>query len=46
MLVSIFFHLFAGGVVFRGADFRKKYTVGPRYWDIPVLVNTGTFLVY
>ena len=24
----------------------KKYTSGPRYWNIPVLVNTGTFLVY
>ena len=24
----------------------KKYTSGPRYWSIPVLVNTGTFLVY
>ena len=26
--------------------FRKKYTSGPRYWNVPVLVNTGTFLVY
>ena len=25
---------------------RKKYTSGPRYWNVPVLVNTGTFLVY
>ena len=25
---------------------RKKYTSGPRYWNISVLVNTGTFLVY
>ena len=24
----------------------KKHTSGPRYWDVPVLVNTGTFLVY
>ena len=24
----------------------KKYTSGPRYWNIPVLVNTGTFLAY
>ena len=24
----------------------EKYTSGPRYWDVPVLVNTGTFLVY
>ena len=24
----------------------KKYTSGPRYWNVPVLVNTGTFLVY
>ena len=24
----------------------KKYTSGPRYWNIPVLVNTGTFFVY
>ena len=24
----------------------KKYTWGPRYWNLPVLVNTGTFLVY
>ena len=24
----------------------KKYTSGPRYWNLPVLVNTGTFLVY
>ena len=24
----------------------EKYTSGPRYWNIPVLVNTGTFLVY
>ena len=23
-----------------------KYTSGPRYWNVPVLVNTGTFLVY
>ena len=26
--------------------FRKKYTSGPRYWNVPVLMNTGTFLVY
>ena len=25
---------------------RKKNTSGPRYWNVPVLVNTGTFLVY
>ena len=25
---------------------RKKYSSGPRYWNVPVLVNTGTFLVY
>ena len=25
---------------------RKKYTTGPRYWNIPVLVNTRPFLVY
>ena len=25
---------------------RKKYTSGPRYWNVPVLVNTGTFHVY
>ena len=34
---------------FRPCDFtlrRKKYTSGPRYWIVPVLVNTGTFLVY
>ena len=24
----------------------KKYTSSPRYWNIPVLVNTGTFLVF
>ena len=24
----------------------KKYTLGPRYWNVPVLVNTGKFLVY
>ena len=24
----------------------KRYTSGPRYWNVPVLVNTGTFLVY
>ena len=24
----------------------KKYTSGPRYWNVRVLVNTGTFLVY
>ena len=24
----------------------KKYTSGPRYWNVPVLVDTGTFLVY
>ena len=24
----------------------KKYTSGPRYWNVSVLVNTGTFLVY
>ena len=24
----------------------KKYTSGPRYWNVPALVNTGTFLVY
>ena len=27
-------------------NFWKKYTSGPRYWNVPVLVNTGTFLVY
>ena len=26
--------------------FWKKYTSGPRYWNVPVLVNTGTFLAY
>ena len=25
---------------------RKKYTSRPRYWNVPVLVYTGTFLVY
>ena len=25
---------------------RKKYTSGPRYWNVPVLTNTGTFKVY
>ena len=25
---------------------RKKYTSSPGYWNVPVLVNTGTFLVY
>ena len=25
---------------------RKKYTSGPRYWNVPISVNTGTFLVY
>ena len=25
---------------------RKKYTSGPRYWNVPVLVDTGTFHVY
>ena len=24
----------------------KKYTSGPRYWNVPVLVNTGTFMMY
>ena len=24
----------------------KKYTSGPRYCNVPVLVNTGAFLVY
>ena len=24
----------------------KKYTSGPRYWNVPVLVNTWTSLVY
>ena len=24
----------------------KKYTSGPRYWNVPVLVDTETFLVY
>ena len=23
----------------------KTYTLGPRYWNAPVLVNTGTFVV-
>ena len=22
------------------------YTVGPKYWNVPVLVNTGIFLLY
>ena len=26
--------------------FQKKYTLGPRYWNVPVLANTETFLVY
>ena len=26
--------------------FWKKYTSGPRYWNVPVLVNSWTFLVY
>ena len=25
---------------------RIKYTSGPRYWNVPVLVNIGTYLVY
>ena len=25
---------------------RKKYTSGLRYWNVPVLVNSGTVLVY
>ena len=25
---------------------QKKCTSGPRYWNVSVLVNTGTFLVY
>ena len=25
---------------------RKMYTSGSRYWNVPVLVNTGTFVVY
>ena len=25
---------------------QKKYTSGPRYWKVPVLVNTGTVLLY
>ena len=25
---------------------RKKYTSGPRYWNVPVLMNTGTFRLY
>ena len=24
----------------------EKYTSGPRYWNVPVLVNTGTFFEY
>ena len=27
-------------------EFWKKYTWGPRYWNVQVLVNAGTFLVY
>ena len=30
----------------KGGLLRKKYTSGPRYWNLPVLVNTGLFLVY
>ena len=25
---------------------REKYTSGPIYWNVPVLVNNGTFLMY
>ena len=25
---------------------KEKYTLGPRYLSVPVLMNTGTFLVY
>ena len=32
--------------LFRWNKIWKKYTSGPRYWNVPVLVNTGTFLVY
>ena len=31
---------------YRIDNYRKKYTSGPRYWNVPVLVNTWTFLVY
>ena len=31
---------------FSGMKIGKKYTSGPRYWNVPVLVNTGTFLMY
>ena len=34
------------GTCKNGSNLRKKYTSGPRYWNVPVLVNTGTFLVY
>ena len=30
----------------KGIVYGKKYTSGPRYWNVPVLVNTGTLLVY
>ena len=46
------FYIFVGTAqnwfifVINGIVKRKKYTSGPRYWNVPVLVNTGTFLVY
>ena len=31
--------------IFLGSEW-KKYTLGHRYWNSPLLVNTGTFLMY
>ena len=32
--------------LWEGWKLRKKYTSGTKYWNVPVLVNTGTFFVY
>ena len=28
------------------SSFGKRYTLGPRYWNGPALVNAGPFLLY
>ena len=47
-MLSLFVHVSVGDVLglVRMEKMGEKYTSGPRYWNVPVLVNTGTFLVY
>ena len=46
--ISDFFWKLGGGIIIEHGTILGSlwYTSGPRYWNVPVSVSTGTFLVY